>query len=326
MLKIGKIPENILKRSVLKRISSKKKYLLSGPKVGNDASVIDVCKEESIAISTKPMTIINDCDIDRAVIGAINNISASGGKCISIQVTLLLPESSTEDDIKHYMSYINDLCKEKGIVVSGGHTEVMAAVSEAVIDINAIGKITEKVDVSKKAKPGDDIVVTKWIALEGTSIIARAKADELKKRFSIGFIDRAIDYIKYLDISKEADIAKQFGVSVMHDASTGGIMGALWELGEALGCGISVDMMAIPVKQESIEICEEYGLNPYELLSGGCLVIATPRGKQLVEELWDNEIEATIIGKVTDNNDKVVILNDEKRFIEPRRNEELYKL
>lgn len=326
MLKIGKIPENILKRSVLKRIQSKNKQLLSGPGVGKDAAIVDIGSDVTIAISTRPMSIKDDCDIYRAIIGATNNISAAGGKCVSIQVTLLLPEASCEDDIKRYMGYINDLCKEKGIVVSGGHTEVTSAVALPIIDVNAVGQITEKFAKGNGAQSGDDIVVTKWIALEGTSVIAKNRSDELKKRFSIGFVDRAIDFLEYMDISREADIAKKFGISAMHDASTGGIMGALWELGEASKCGINVDMMAIPVRQESIEICEEYGLNPYELQSGGCLVITTPKGKQLVEELWDNEIEATIIGKITDNNDKVVILNDEKRFIEPRRNEELYKL
>lgn len=326
MLKVGKVPENVLKRSVLKRLHLKNPMLKAKPGVGNDAAVLSVPEGMNISVTSKPVVIYNDIDIKRAFLGALNNISSAGGKCIAVEATILINEESQESDIKHITGYLDELAMDYDVVIAGGHTEVTDVVKNSVICVTGIGVVAKNAINSKGAKPGDDIVVTKWMALEGTSIIAKKKEDELKKRFSESFIDKAIDFSDLMSIEKEALIASKMGASAIHDASTGGIFGALWELGEASKCGLSVNMMEIPVKQETIEICEEYGLNPYELLSGGSLVITIPNGRNLITELGKEGINAKVIGTITDNNDKVVYVGDETRFLEPRRNEELYKL
>lgn len=326
MLKTGKIPENILSRSVIKRIHTRDNRGVSMPCVGNDAAIIKIPSNELVTASVKPVIVCDDTDIYRAVVGAINNISAKGGSCVTLQVSLMLPCNADESDVKNIMNVVNSLCQKKDIFVSGGHTEVTNYISKPVLNITAIGHISLECVRKNNISEGDDIVVTKWIGLEGCSIIARNKESLLKSRFSAGFVDRAIAYLELMDISIEAKIAMNNGATAMHDASTGGIFGALWELGQVNNVGMEVDLLSIPLKQETVEICEELELNPYELMSGGCLVITTPRGEQLVDEMFDNGIWATVIGKITKGNDRVLILNDEKRYLEPRRNEELYKI
>lgn len=112
----------------------------------------------------------------------------------------------------------------------------------------------------------------------------------------------------------------------MHDVTEGGIFGALWELAESSGIGLEIDWKKIPVKQETIEVCEFFGINPYELISSGCMLMAAPDGNALTRELEKEGIHAVIIGKATEGNDRVLLNEEEKRFLEPPKTDELYKV
>ena len=116
------------------------------------------------------------------------------------------------------------------------------------------------------------------------------------------------------------------GAHAMHDVTEGGIFGAFWEMAEASGIGLEIDLKQIPVRQESIEICEFFGLNPYELISSGSMLIAAPDGYQMVRELKKAGIPAVVVGKATAGNDRILINGEERRFLEPPKQDELYKV
>ena len=103
------------------------------------------------------------------------------------------------------------------------------------------------------------------------------------------------------------------------------MFGALWELGGRMGVGLSIDLKKIPVKQETIEICEFFDINPYELLSGASLLLAVEDGVSLVERLGEQGIPACVIGKSIRGNDRVVINGEETRFLGPAGPDEIYK-
>ena len=112
----------------------------------------------------------------------------------------------------------------------------------------------------------------------------------------------------------------------MHDVSEGGIFAALWEFAESSGVGLEIDIKKIPIKQESVEICEFFDINPYKIVSGGCLLIATEDGNLMVRELEKAGIPAVVIGKATDKNERVLLNEDEVRFLETVQVDELYTL
>ena len=177
------------------------------------------------------------------------------------------------------------------------------------------------------AKPGQDIVITKWIGLEGTSIIASGKEKALRGHYSQDFVDRAKGFIQYISVVDEAMAAREFGVSAMHDITEGGVFGALWEVAAASGVGLAVELKKIPLKQETVEICEFFDLNPYQLISSGSMLIACDKGHDLVEYLAKKNIHSAVVGKFTDNNDKIIIYDvDETRYLEPPKTDELYKV
>ena len=129
-----------------------------------------------------------------------------------------------------------------------------------------------------------------------------------------------------MSIIPEAAVASKSGASAMHDVSEGGIFGALWELANSAGVGLEIDLKKIPIRQETIEICEFFDLNPYKMLSGGSLLIAAEDGNEVVRELEKASIPAVVIGKATDSNDRVLISDDERRFLETTQTDELLSL
>ena len=112
----------------------------------------------------------------------------------------------------------------------------------------------------------------------------------------------------------------------MHDITEGGAFGALWEVAAAAGLGLDIDLMKIPVRQETIEVCEVFGINPYELISSGSLLVTTPDGTGLIRALEEAGIPAAIIGKMEDGNDRIIRNGEDRRYLEPPKTDEIYKV
>lgn len=326
-MKIGKIPEVVLKRSVFKQIKHRRQEVLVRPGVGKDCSIIELQPDEAFVMSTDPITGATQDIGSLAVHITSNDIASSGADMIGVMLSILLPEGARESDLREMMQNIENTCGMLDVEVLGGHTEVTAAVNQPIVTITGVGKI-KKSDIitTSGIKPGDEIVMTKWAGLEGTTIIAQDKYSELLTKYTKEFIDGAVALKQYLSIVPEARIAKGMGATSMHDVTEGGIFGALWEIAEASNVGLNIDLKKISMKQETVEICEFYDLNPYLLISSGCLLISTNKGNDLVEALSAEGITATIIGSATAGKERIIHNEDEKRYLEPPKSDELYKV
>lgn len=326
-MKIGKVPENVLKRSVIKQIHKRRDEVLLGSAVGEDCTAFRIPPEELVVMSVDPITGATK-DVGKLAVNiTANDIASAGAEIIGIMLSILLPENTSEEELRSMVQDIDNECEKLGIEVMGGHTEVTAAVNIPVITVTGVGKVKETQLVSTGgAKPGDDIVVTKWIGLEGTSIIAKEKEPELSKRFAPAFIETAKRFDEYLSVTSEAAVAVNAGVKAMHDVTEGGIFGALWEMAEASGVGLEIDLKKIPVKQETIEISNFYDINPYQLISSGAMLMASEDGERLVRELEKNGIHAAVIGIATEGNDRIIKNSDETRYLEPPKADELYRV
>ena len=317
-MKIGKIPETVLKRSVFKQIHHRRDEVLVRPGVGEDCAMLQIEPDEILVMSTDPITgTANEIGTFGVHITA-NDIASSGAEPIGVLLTIILPADASESDLKEIMKEVESVCAELNMEVMGGHTEISKAVNQPILSVTGVGKI-KRDEMIKTAglKPGQELVMTKWAGLEGTAIIARDKEGELKERFHEDFIERAQNLFKNLSVVKDAMIAKKIGVTSMHDVTEGGIFGALWEVAAASKVGIEVDLTKIPIKQENIEICE--------LMSSGCMLISTDRGNALVEALKKEGITSAIIGNVIEGNDRIIVNDDERRYLEPPKADELYK-
>ncbi len=326
-MKVGKVSETVLKRSIFKQIHTKRDEVLLGAGVGEDCAAMKLSPGEIFVISTDPITgTVRDVGMLAIQITA-NDLASSGAEPVGVMLTVLLPEEITEEDIREMMRQVEEACARFHIQVMGGHTEVTRAVTQPVISVTGVGKVREDHLVSTAgAKPGQDILVTKWIGIEGTSIIAKEKEEELLGRFSAAFVDTAKGFDRYLSVLPESAIAVEHGVSAMHDVTEGGIYGALWEVAEASGIGLEIDLKAIPIRQETVEICEYFELNPYYLISSGCMLMAADRGHDLARKLEASGIPAAVIGKATDGKARRVWNGGEESFLERPKPDELYKI
>lgn len=327
-MKIGKLPESVLKRSVFKQIHTRRPEVVLGAGVGEDCAAIKLAEDETLVMSTDPITGTAKDIGTLAIQITVNDLASAGAEPVGVLLTVLLPESVEEPELRAMMAQVEEACAKAKIQVMGGHTEVTAVVNQPVITVTGVGKVKkDAVIFTKGARPGQDIVVTKWVGLEGTSIIASAREAELREHYSQEFVDRAKGFIRYISVVKEAMIARDFGVAAMHDITEGGVFGALWEMAAASQVGLTVDLKKVPLKQETVEICELFDLNPYQLISSGSMLIACDRGHDLAECLKKEGIHSAVIGKFTDNNDKVIVYDEgETRYLEPPKTDELYKI
>ncbi len=326
-MKTGKIPESVLKRSVLRQLHNRRDEVLLGAGVGEDCAALTLEADEVFVMSTDPITGTGKEMGSLAVITTANGLASSGAEPVGVMLTILLPEESEEALLKEIMRDAEATCEKFHMQILGGHTEVSAAVNRPVISVSGVGKVKKDAMIKTGgARPGMDIVVSKWIGIEGTVILAKERERELLGRYATTFIDRSKDLDAYISVLSEAAVAARSGVSAMHDITEGGIFGALWEMAEASGVGLEIDLKKIPVRQETIEICEFFGLNPYELISGGSMLMAAEDGNQLVHELEKAGIPAAVIGKAMAGNDRVLRNEEERRFLEPPKPDELYRV
>lgn len=326
-MKTGKIPESVLKRSVLRQLHNRREEVLLGAGVGEDCAALTLEADEVFVMSTDPITGTGKEMGSLAVITTANDLASSGAEPVGVMLTILLPEESEEALLKEIMRDAEATCEKFHMQILGGHTEVSAAVNRPVISVSGVGKVKKDAMIKTGgARPGMDIVVSKWIGIEGTVILAKERERELLGRYATTFIDRSKDLDAYISVLSEAAVAARSGVSAMHDITEGGIFGALWEMAEASGVGLEIDLKKIPVRQETIEICEFFGLNPYELISGGSMLMAAEDGNQLVHELKKAGIPAAVIGKAMAGNDRVLRNEEERRFLEPPKPDELYRV
>ena len=331
-MKIGKVSESVLKRSVIRPIEKRRDEVVSTAAPGEDCAAVAPGEGGMLVLNTNPSSISGPdacipTSLQMLINRVANNLFSAGAEPVGVMSTILLPKETEERQLKTIMQELEKGAAALGMELMGGHTEVTQAVTMPVVSLTGVGK-AQKGAFCKTAgaRAGQDVVLTKWIGAEGTALLANRKEEELLKRFSEAFVDRAKSFLDYISVAPEAAVAMKSGVSAMHDVSEGGIFSGLWELAEASGVGLDIDLKKIPVRQETIEVCEVFGINPYFLMSGGAMLMTTDNGYDLVRNLEAEQIPATVIGKLTEDNDRILRNEDEVRYIEPPRPENGYQL
>ena len=175
-MKTGKLPESVLKRSVLRQIHTKREEIILGAGVGEDCAAIKLKDDEVFVLSTDPITgTVKDIG-ELAILVNLNDLASAGAEPLGVLLSVLLPPEITEPEIREMMQQAEEACEKANVQIAGGHTEVTKAVNQPVITVTGIGKAKEGSLISTAgALPGMDIVLTKWAGIEGTSILAKEK-------------------------------------------------------------------------------------------------------------------------------------------------------
>lgn len=323
VLKRGKLPNPILGK-LLRKISKNNAVL--GPAIGEDAAIV-LLKDSAFILTLDPIT-FTDKNIGYYLLNVnANDIVACGGTPKYLLVNLLFPENTKERQIKNLFSEIQRESKKMKVEILGGHTEITNSINRILAVGMMIGVAKkDKITPTRNAKPGDKILFTKKIAIEGTALIFREKERELKSVFSQKVIKKAKNFLIHPGISvlKEAEILnRNCKVNAMHDPTEGGIATALWEISQAAGVKILVEEEKIPIAPETRFICNYYHLHPLYLLASGSLLATLSknearRGKELLRK---KGIEAEIIGEIKKGKGAFFMRKNKLKKIEPREDE-----
>lgn len=327
MLTPGKLSPDKLEDLVLKSIRRGDGRVIAWPGPGIDAAAIDF-GERILVASTDPITGVEKGIGFYAVHINANDVATFGARPKWFLVTILLPETADEPLLETIMDDIIRTAEGLGISVVGGHTEVTPGLERPIVVGTMLGEVErEKLVTSNGAKPGDAIIMTKWAGLEGTSIIAREREEELRNAFGEGFAERAKALLEYISVLPEAMILRDFA-NAMHDSTEGGIANGIHEMADSSDLGFRVFADRIPLREETEKICGFYGLNPLALISSGSLLAAVPRdnARFVVEKLLARGINATIIGEFLAEKKRVMVKRgDELPFKRPK-SDELWKV
>ena len=324
-MRIGKVKESILKRSVLRQLHNHSEE--GSPASGEDAGVLfmpEFSEDAGVALS------VNSIEgwtfaAKRAVYGAVNSMLAAGAKIKAISLSVLMPQHTEEKQLKFLMKEIDALCTQEDILVLSGHTAVSPFVSTLILSVTAMG-IQKKKEEARAEYTDLDLVIAGTIGREGAAMIATEHANRLEERYAPSYIETAKHLFDDGSMSAVSDILQEREVISIHDVREGGIFAALWEMAAAKNVGLSVDLKNIPIRQHTIEVCEYFNLNPYMLRSGGTLLLACANGARLVEQFQKAGIEAAVIGQTTSGNDRLIHYDEEARFLEPPKMDEYYKV
>lgn len=304
MFEIGKIPPEILEKNVMRPMRDsrvKRAEVLLRPKTGEDCSALDFGGEYCV-LSTDPITGAA-ADIGYLAVQInCNDVYAAGAEPVGLLLTVLLPPGSGEALLQEIMEGAFRGAQERGAEILGGHTEVTDAVCRPLVSATVIGRTRSgKILSTGGAKPGQAIIMTKWAGTEGTAILAEEKAAFLEKYMTAEEMEAAKGLKAFLSVGRESEIAFAHGATAMHDATEGGILGAVWEVAECSGCGVEVYADDIPVRPETEKICGALGIDPLRLISSGTMIIAAENGQELVQKLAQAGVAAAVIGKITES-------------------------
>ncbi|ERI94236.1 putative thiamine-phosphate kinase [Clostridiales bacterium oral taxon 876 str. F0540] len=293
--------------------------------VGEDCSVIEYGDYECI-VSTDPITGA-DSNIGRLAVHInCNDIASCGVEPVGILVTILAPENTTLAELKEVMREIDEETKKLNVEILGGHTEITKAVNKLIVSCTAIGKGKKGSAVATSgAKDGDDIIVTKNLAMEGTSIAVNDYYEYIKDILSEDEAKEAKKYIDSISVALEGSVAGEFGVNSMHDITEGGVLGALWEMAEASKVGFKVYEEKMPITSVTKKVCSKLNLDPLRFISSGSMLITTKNGEELVKLLKRKGINAALIGNITKSKG-ILVKNNTECEVEPPERDELFTI
>lgn len=260
-----------------------------------------------------------------ALASVVNALAAEGVTDPMVQLRIMIPEYAYKSRMHTMEKVMKKLCQDHEIALLDITSERSNVITQSMVLATGTG-CQEQENKEKKVQAGCEIVLTKWIGLEGMLRILGEKEAELRERFSPGFLKQIASYKPYVFAQKEISIAAKNGAKLIRQVGEGGIFAALHHLAKETELGLDVDLKKIPILQETVEVCEHFRLNPYQLTSAGTMIIVTDDGEKLVEKLKEQGVESTLIGKFADNNDKILRNGEEIRYIDRPAPDEIMKI
>ena len=318
----GKLDSDLLKEIVFDKITYRSDDVKVRPGIGEDCALIDFGDYDCV-MSTDPIS-STVSDIGRLAIHiTCNDIASNGIKPLGIMLACMLPEGTTDDDVRDIMEQAGSTAALVGVEIIGGHTEITPTVRQPLIVSTAIGKAPAGTSQDgNDMQPGDYIMMTKAVGLEGTGIIAcdhedeirQAKADDGSRLVSEEELEKAKSFLDMVSVVPEGVAAGKVGTHGMHDITEGGILGAVWEMCQISRTGAEIWEEDIPMHPETEKICRLFDVDPLRLISSGSMIIIVPKDKkeEMQQAMRDADVECSIIGVIREEEEGICMAQHTK--------------
>ncbi len=323
-MKVGNVSQTVLKRSVLKQLHTRREEIPFPPSVEEMCTVMHMESEQEAVFASASVFGSSKSVGNYAVVKAVLDLETRGAHAVGISVQVILPPYAYESRLKEMFRCMEEKCAQLNIQITCAKAEVSPAVSQAFVSVMAAGVLERRKFIScQGAEAGQDIVLCGYAGLEGMLRILDEQEDELTKRFVPVFIRQMKNLQNEMTSIQAVRAAARSGVTAMQQIGSGGIFAALWEMTEAAGIGIQVDLSRISIRQETVEVCEYYHLNPYQMTSAGSILMITEKGNELVRILEESGARASVLGVTTRGNARVITSGEEMRYLDRPQPDEL---
>ena len=324
-MKTGNVTGNVYKRSVHRKIETNG-IGVKGAEYGEGCAFltsenVDKAPEKAkqLWITAQSLSVWSGAEGAKlCVYEAVNRAAAAAvgkgeAKVRMVSMQLMLPADCQEQELQKMTVAAQEAAQKLQVTLA----DVKAHVSGAVI---------APAGAALSARTGQQVVMTKWAGLAGTVCLEKTYREALLKRYPAQLLDDVAQLEQHFSILPEAAVAGKSGVGLACAVSEGGVFHALWTLAEQAGTGLEVSLKKIPIRQETVEICNELDVNPYELSGNGSLLFVTDQGEMLAEQLQQQKIPAAVIGFLSADNDRVIVNGEERRFLEPANTDAIYRM
>ncbi len=276
-LPMGKVPVALLRSLLSRYAANRDPRVLVGAGIGLDAAVIRM-GEQVLVAKTDPITFVADDIGAYALMINANDLAATGAQPKWFLTTILLPpHTTTAASVERLFGQLYGVCRRAGVTLCGGHTEITDAVTRPVVVGCLLGEAAPNgIVTAAGAREDDAVLLTKGVAIEAVSILARERAAAIRRRHGARFLSRCRRYLTEpgLSVLKEARLAMAAGgVHAMHDPTEGGLSAALHEVAEAAGVGFRIERQTIRILPETARLCDDFGLNPLGVIASGALLL-----------------------------------------------------
>jgi hydrogenase maturation factor len=301
---------------LLGRLASSDPRVLVGPRLGEDAAVIEAGDHYLVA-ATDPITFATDRVGWYAVHVNANDIAVMGAEPRWFFAVLLLPaRHATDAMVEAIFEDIRTTCDALNVTVCGGHTEITAGLDRPIVVGQMLGEASMSRLVRKSSlQPGDLVVLTHGAAIEGTALLAREREAFLLDRLDEAIVRRAqhLLFDPGISVVRAARVAVEAGgVRAMHDPTEGGIASGLYELARAAGVGLRAWPARVPVLPETAAVCAVLGADPLQLIASGALLAGVEAGSvdRVVGALEAAGIPARIVAEVVPEREGIQVEAD----------------
>lgn len=330
-MRTGKLTQTAWQRSVRRQLRTKRDEVVSVPSTYENCSGIrtengaEFMWADACAAGNGAKTGFY------AVLHAAGNLAAKGAGAAGVSIRVMLPEGAEEDLLRDIAGEAERACAGMNIQITAFQGEVTMAAAQPVIYACSAG-VRENIpgrdaeQQTAESGSGAELLMCGYAGLEGTlRILSESRAD-LSTRFTDTFLDGAERLED--ELVTPGQVLRVFaadGNAAVRQIGSGGILAALWELCEQKEAGFEIDMHRIALKQETVEICEFYRLNPYQMTSAGGFLILTERADEVLAALEKAGARAVRLGTAGKQNARVIRNGEETRYLDRPAPDELLR-